>query len=132
MEKDRKIASLTSFFSKLLFYLIFYNICFTFCHTVLKTILISIIPYLFVSAAIQKKFSNMPSKKQNLKKLEFLEKKEEKLTKEIEELQDILSKLNLQEIKIERANTPIKPMKHDNTEIKPLTKKLTNNKTRNQ
>ena len=104
-----------------------------FLTSLLKVILVSIIPSL-IAINYFKNFSinGMPRKKEILNNLLTLENEREKLTKEIEELQHKLSNLNLQEIKIERVNTPIKPMKHDNIEVKPLTKKLTNNKTRNQ
>ena len=104
---------------------------FYFSLALLKVILISIIPCFFASVCIQRMFPTT-DKKENLNKLLILEKEEEELTKEIEQLQDILSKLNLQKVNFKRFNTPIKPMKQSNTKHKPTVRKLTNNKTRNQ
>jgi len=134
IETKRKDIWIFSIISHILFFSIIGTLCYMFCHTLLKTILVSIIPCLFASACIiediQKMYPYKTGKKENLNNLLTLETEREKLTKEIQELQDILSKLNLQEIKIERVNTPIKPMKQSNTKHKPIVRKLTNDKTR--
>jgi len=111
--------------------------------SLLKVVLASIIPSL-IAINYFKNFTmnDKPKKKEILDALLSLENESEELTKEIEQLQHKLSKLNLQKINFEKLNlqkinferlyNPIITMKHYNSEVKPLTKKLTNNKTRNQ